>query len=213
MDNDSGATILSIRNVNKSFPGVRALNNVSISVKRGVVHGIVGENGAGKSTLMKILSGVHRKDSGEIYFDGEKIETTTPIQSLRRGLSIIYQEFNLVNTMSVGENIFPGRFREMGGMKGVHTAARKLLDSLGTQIDTRAMVSELSTSEKQMVEISKALAYNSKLIIMDEPSSSLTAEEMKKLKESIADMRGRGISIIYISHKLDEIFEFCDTVT
>jgi ribose transport system ATP-binding protein len=213
MDNNSNAEILSIRKVNKSFPGVKALNDVSIGVKRGVVHGIVGENGAGKSTLMKILSGVYRKDSGEIYFNGEKIETTTPIQSLRRGLSIIYQEFNLVNTMSVGENIFLGRFKEMGGMKGVHTAARKLLDSLGTQIDTWALVSELSTSEKQMVEISKALAFNSKLIIMDEPSSSLTTEEMKKLKEIIGDMRGRGISIIYISHKLDEIFEFCDTVT
>jgi ribose transport system ATP-binding protein len=213
MDNNGNAEILSIRKVNKSFPGVKALNNVSIDVKYGVVHGIVGENGAGKSTLMKILSGVYQKDSGEIYFNGEKIETTTPIQSLHRGLSIIYQEFNLVNTMSVGENIFLGRFKEMGGMKGVHAAARKLLDSLGTPIDTWAFVSELSTSEKQMVEISKALAFNSKLIIMDEPSSSLTAEEMKKLKEIIVDMRGRGISIIYISHKLDEIFEFCDTVT
>ncbi|MDR2048992.1 MAG: sugar ABC transporter ATP-binding protein, partial [Treponema sp.] len=169
--------------------------------------------GAGKSTLMKILSGVYQKDSGEIYFDGEKIETTTPIRSLHRGLSIIYQEFNLVNTMTVGENIFLGRFREMGGMKGTHEAARKLLDSLGTKMDTRTLVSELSTSEKQMVEISKALAFDSKLIIMDEPSSSLTAEEMKKLKKIIFDMRRRGISVIYISHKLDEIFEFCDTVT
>jgi ribose transport system ATP-binding protein len=162
---------------------------------------------------MKILSGVYQKDSGEIYFDGEKIETTTPIRSLHRGLSIIYQEFNLVNTMTVGENIFLGRFREMGGMKGTHEAARKLLDSLGTKMDTRTLVSELSTSEKQMVEISKALAFDSKLIIMDEPSSSLTAEEMKKLKKIIFDMRRRGISVIYISHKLDEIFEFCDTVT
>ena len=213
MDNTGGPAILSIHNVSKSFPGVRALKDVSFGVRRGVVHGIVGENGAGKSTLMKILSGVHRKDSGEIYFDGEKIESTTPVQSLHRGLSIIYQEFNLVNTMSVGENIFLGRFREMGGMKGTHGAARKLLDSLGSKMDTWTMVSTLSAAEKQMVEISKALAFHSKLIIMDEPSSSLTAEEMKKLKEIIFDMRRRGISIIYISHKLDEIFEFCDTVT
>ena len=213
MDNNSSSEILTIRNVNKSFPGVRALKDVSFAVQRGVVHGIVGENGAGKSTLMKILSGVHRKDSGEIYFDGERIENTTPVQSLRRGLSIIYQEFNLVNTMSVGENIFLGRFKEMGGMKGTHGAARKLLDSLGSKMDTWTMVSTLSAAEKQMVEISKALAFNSKLIIMDEPSSSLTAEEMKKLKEIIFDMRRRGISIIYISHKLDEIFEFCDAVT
>jgi ABC-type sugar transport system ATPase subunit len=213
MGNNGSSEILSIRNVSKSFPGVRALKDVSIGVQRGVVHGIVGENGAGKSTLMKILSGVHKKDSGEIYFDGEKIESTTPVQSLHRGLSIIYQEFNLVNTMSVGENIFLGRFREMGGMKGTHEAAKKLLDSLGSKMDTWTMVSTLSAAEKQMVEISKALAFNSKLIIMDEPSSSLTAEEMKKLKEIIFDMRRRGISIIYISHKLDEIFEFCDTVT
>lgn len=205
--------ILSIRGVSKRFPGVKALDDVSIEVNRGAVHGIVGENGAGKSTLMKILSGVYQKDAGEIYFDGEKIETTTPIESLHRGLSIIYQEFNLVNSMSVGENIFLGRFREMGGMKGTHREAKKLLDSLGSRLDTWAPVSRLSTSEKQMVEISKALAFNSKLIIMDEPSSSLTAEEMKKLKELIFDMRSRGISIIYISHKLDEIFEFCDTVT
>jgi ABC-type sugar transport system ATPase subunit len=213
MDNNSETVILSIRKANKCFPGVKALNDVSIEVRRGAVHAIVGENGAGKSTLMKILSGVYQKDSGEIYFDGEKIETTTPIQSLRRGLSIIYQEFNLVNTMTVGENIFLGRFREMGGMRGTHAAARKLLDSLGSKMDTRLPVSELSTSEKQMVEISKALAFDSKLIIMDEPSSSLTAEEMKKLKNIIFDMRLRGISIIYISHKLDEIFEFCDVVT
>jgi ribose transport system ATP-binding protein len=213
MDNSGNSGILSIRNVCKEFPGVKALDNVSIEVKKGVVHGIVGENGAGKSTLMKILSGVHHKDSGEIYFDGEKIETTSPIQSLRRGLSIIYQEFNLVNTMSVGENIFLGRFKEMGGMKGTHGAAKKLLHSLGSRLDTWSPVSELSTSEKQMVEIAKALSFNSKLIIMDEPSSSLTAEEMKKLKELIFEMRKRGISMIYISHKLDEIFEFCDMVT
>ena len=211
MDNIS--TILSIRNVNKSFPGVKALNDVSIEVHRGVVHGIVGENGAGKSTLMKILSGVYRKDSGEIYFDGKNIDKTTPIQMLHMGLSIIYQEFNLVNSMSVGENIFLGRFREMGGMKGTHAAARKLLDNLGSKMDTWTLVSELSAAEKQMVEISKALAFNSKLIIMDEPSSSLTAEEMKKLKEIIFDLRQRDISIIYISHKLDEIFDFCDIVT
>jgi ABC-type sugar transport system ATPase subunit len=213
MSDNGNSEILSIRNVCKNFPGVRALNNVSIEVRRGVVHGIVGENGAGKSTLMKILSGVYQKDSGEIYFDGEKIEKTTPIQSLYRGLSIIYQEFNLVNTMSIGENIFLGRFKEMHGMKGVHQAAKKILESLGTKLDTRTLVSELRTSEKQMVEISKALAFNSKLIIMDEPSSSLTAEEMKKLKKLIFEMRQRGISIIYISHKLDEIFDFCDVVT
>ena len=213
MINDATDIILSMENVNKSFPGVKALDNASIEIRRGVVHGIVGENGAGKSTLMKILSGVYEKDSGKIVFDGENIQHTTPILSLKRGLSIMYQEFNLVNTMTVGENIFLGRFREIGGMKAVHKRARELLDSIDCKIDTRRYVSELSSSEKQMVEICKALSFDSKLIIMDEPSSSLTEDELRRLGIIIKELRSRKISVIYISHKLDEIFEFCDYVT
>ena len=205
--------ILSIIDACKSFPGVKALDNVSIEIQRGVVHGIVGENGAGKSTLMKILSGAYKKDAGTIIFDGETIENTTPVQSLHRGLSIIYQEFNLVNSMSVGENIFLGRFKEMHGMRGTHTKAKELLESIGSSIDTHKMVHELSSAEKQMVEITKALSFNSKLIIMDEPSSSLTADELKSLFLIIGNLREKGVSIIYISHKLDEIFELCDIVT
>ena len=186
---------------------------MGLSIPYGVVYGIVGENGAGKSTLMKILSGVYTKDEGTVIFDGETIERTTPIQALRRGLSIIYQEFNLVNTMTVGENIFLGRFKETHGMKGTHARARELLDSIDSKIDTHAVVGDLSASEMQMVEISKALSFDSKLIIMDEPSSSLTQEELSKLGNIIRSLRQRGISIIYISHKLDEIFEYCDIVT
>ncbi len=210
MDHD---IILSIKDVCKTFPGVKALDKVSIEIRRGSVHGIVGENGAGKSTLMKILSGVHTKDSGTIVFDGKQIEHTTPIESLNRGLSIIYQEFNLVNTMSVGENIFLGRFAQMNGMRGTHAKARELLDSIGSTLDTRTLVGDLSAAEKQMVEITKALSYHSKLIIMDEPSSSLTHDELRRLFQIIADLRKQGVSIIYISHKLDEIFELCDIVT
>lgn len=205
--------ILKVSGVTKRFPGVLALDNVSLEIPKGVVYGIVGENGAGKSTLMKILSGVYEKDSGTIEFNGEVIEQTTPIQALRRGLSIIYQEFNLVNTMTVGENIFLGRFSENHGMKGTHQKARELLDSIGSKIDTYALVGDLSASEMQMVEITKALSFDSKLIIMDEPSSSLTAEELKKLGDIIRRLRSQGISIIYISHKLDEIFEYCNIVT
>lgn len=205
--------ILVVKDICKNFPGVKALDHVSISVPRGVVYGIVGENGAGKSTLMKILSGVYEKDAGTVEFNGEIIEKTTPIQALRRGLSIIYQEFNLVNTMTVGENIFLGRFGENRGMRRTHAKARELLDSIGCNISTRAMVGDLSASEMQMVEITKALSFDSKLIIMDEPSSSLTSEELKKLGELINQLRDDGISIIYISHKLDEIFEYCDIVT
>ena len=213
MEQKQSGHILSIVNVSKSFPGVKALDGVSIEIEYGSVHGIVGENGAGKSTLMKILSGVYTKDSGTVCFAGETIEQTTPIQSLRRGLSIIYQEFNLVNSMTVGENIFLGRFREMKGMAGTHAKARELLDNIGCSIDTYAMVADLSVSEKQMIEIAKALSFDSKLIIMDEPSSSLTVDELKHLVKIIHQLKEKGISIIYISHKLDEIFEFCDHVT
>jgi ribose transport system ATP-binding protein len=205
--------ILSVKNVSKTFPGVKALDEVSIDVHRGTVHGIVGENGAGKSTLMKILSGVYVRDSGTITFDGETIKSTTPHKSMAMGLSIIYQELNIVNTMTVGENIFLGRFRELGGMRGTHAEAKKLLTSIGSSIDTYTLVGDLSVSEKQMVEIAKALSFDSKLIIMDEPSSSLTADEMKELVEIIHQLKKKGISIIYISHKLDEIFDFCDLVT
>jgi len=205
--------ILSIRDVCKSFPGVRALDRVSIDVKRGTVHGVVGENGAGKSTLMKILSGVYEKDSGTIVYDGQRIERTTPHQSMQSGLAIIYQELNLVNTMSVGENVFLGRFKEMKGMRGTHAKAREILDSIGCKVSTTRLVSELSMSEKQMVEIAKALSFKSKLIIMDEPSSSLTGEELVELAKIIRQLKEQGISIIYISHKLAEIFEFCDVVS
>jgi ribose transport system ATP-binding protein len=213
MNNNNSDAILKIKDVSKSFPGVKALDRVSLDVFKGTIHGIVGENGAGKSTLMKILSGVYQKDSGEIIFDGNKIENITPIQSMNMGLSIIYQELNLINTMSVGENIFLGRFGEMGGRTGVHSKARILLDSIRCKIDTQKQVSELSVSDKQMIEIAKALSFDSKLIIMDEPSSSLTADEMKQLIGIIHDLKNKGIAIIYITHKLDEIFNFCDVVT
>jgi ribose transport system ATP-binding protein len=205
--------ILSIKDVSKEFPGVKALDRVSLDVTGGIVHGIVGENGAGKSTLMKILSGVYEKDSGEVIFEGNVIEKITPIESMHMGLAIIYQELNLVNTMTVGENVFLGRFSESGGRRGVHAKARTLLDSIGSKVSTHRMVSELSVSDKQMVEIAKALSFDSKLIIMDEPSSSLTDDEMKKLVQIIHDLKSKGIAIIYISHKLDEIFGFCDVVT
>ncbi len=205
--------ILSIKGISKSFPGVKALDQVSFTVKRGTVHGLVGENGAGKSTLMKILSGVYPKDSGTIIFDGVEVGATTPIKSMNSGLAIIYQELNLVNTLSVGENVFLGRFSQMGGMRGIHSKARVLLDSIDCKIDTHKLVDELSVSEKQMVEIAKALSFESKLIIMDEPSSSLTCDEMKELAKIIRQLKTQGISIIYISHKLDEIFDFCDIVT
>jgi len=213
MNENKPENILSVKNISKNFPGVKALDGVSIDVQRGTVHGIVGENGAGKSTLMKILSGVYTRNSGSITFDSEDIKSTTPHKSMSMGLSIIYQELNIVSTMTVGENIFLGRFKEVGGMRGTHAKAKELLDSIGSTINTTTMVGDLSVSEKQMVEIAKALSFDSKLIIMDEPSSSLTDDEMKDLVKIIHQLKKQGISIIYISHKLDEIFDFCDIVT
>lgn len=207
--------ILEIKNISKTFPGVKALDNVSLDVVKGHVHGIVGENGAGKSTLMKILSAVYKadKNGGEIIFDGKPMTAKTPAQSMELGLSIIYQEFNLVDLMTVGENIFLGRYKQSGGMKAIHQKARMILDRIGSSIDTHSLVAELSISEKQLVEIAKALSFNSKLIIMDEPSTTLTADEMEKLFALIRDLREQGITIIYISHKLDEIYDLCDRVT
>ncbi len=213
MSQTTSAEILTVKDISKSFPGVKALDEVSFSVKRGTVHGLVGENGAGKSTLMKILSGVYTKDAGTVIFDGEEVPNTTPVKSMNMGLAIIYQELNLVNQLSVGENIFLGRFSEMGGMHGVHAKGRELLDSIASKIDTHTLVNDLSVSEKQMVEIAKALSFKSKLIIMDEPSSSLTSDELKELYVIIRQLKSQGISMIYISHKLDEIFDLCDTVT
>ncbi|MCH1978294.1 sugar ABC transporter ATP-binding protein [Lawsonibacter sp. OA9] len=205
--------MLSVQHITKRFGNVTALDDVSFDIYEGQVHGLVGENGAGKSTLMKILSGVHKKDEGTVFFDGKEMQIKRPLDSLEMGLSIIYQEFNLIESMSVGENIFLNRFREVGGMKKTHREARALLDSIGSTIDTHTPVEDLSVSEKQMVEICKALSFHSKLIIMDEPSTTLTNEEMKRLISIINDLRSKGITIIYISHKLDEIFELCDRVT
>lgn len=205
--------MLSVRNITKKFPNVTALDHISFDIYKGDIHGLVGENGAGKSTLMKILSGVYTRTEGEVYFDNKLMNVKTPLESLHLGLSIIYQEFNLVNQMSVGENIFMGRFKEFGSLKKIHAEARKLLDSIGSSIDTHTMVEDLSVSEKQMVEICKALSYNSKMIIMDEPSTTLTADEMERFMAIINDLRAKGITIIYISHRLDEIFELCDRVT
>lgn len=212
-NNVDNEIILSVRHVNKSFPGVKALDDVNLEIKKGSIHGLVGENGAGKSTLMKILSGVYKKDSGDIFFDGEEFKETTPMGSLRKGLSIVYQEFNLVNSMTVGENIYLGRFKEAGGMTGTHKKAREMLDKIGSTIKTTTYVGDLSAAEMQMVEIAKALSFDSKLIIMDEPSSSLTTDEMDRLGQIISDLKKMGITIIYISHKLNEIFDFCDTVS
>jgi ribose transport system ATP-binding protein len=205
--------ILSINGLAKSFPGVRALNDIHLDVYRGEVHGVVGENGAGKSTMMKILSGVYKKDKGNIYIDGQAVEITDPVHSQSLGISIIYQEFNLVNSLSAAENIYLGRFNQVRNRKEMRRRALELLQGINCQIEPLRKVAELSMSEKQMLEIAKALSFNAKIIIMDEPTTSLTARETEALFAVIRRLREKDITVLYISHKLEEISLLCDRVT
>ncbi len=208
--------ILELKNVSKSFPGVKALDDVSFELMKGEVHALCGENGAGKSTLMKILYGVYHLDSGQIWIKGEKKDIESPLVAQANGLSIIFQEFNLVETLSVAENIYLGRLRVQKGKVGwktIHANAKELLSHIGCDINTRLLISELSISQKQMVEIAKALSYNAEVIVMDEPSATLTEKEVENLYKIVAELKTKGISVIYISHKLEEVFDISDRVS
>ncbi|MBM3457384.1 MAG: sugar ABC transporter ATP-binding protein [Armatimonadetes bacterium] len=207
-----------MRGISKRYPGVVALHEVSFSLRPGEVHALVGENGAGKSTLMKILAGAEHKDAGEIRLEGQPVQIQGPHDALERGINIIYQEFNLVPHLSAAENIYLGRepaarlpgfidFRKLYG------DAQAVMDSLGVRVDVRAEVSQLSVAQQQMVEIAKATSRNSKVIAMDEPSATLTDHELQNLFDLIRSLKATGVGIIYISHRLEEIFEICDRVT
>ncbi|MBC5649234.1 sugar ABC transporter ATP-binding protein [Christensenella sp. NSJ-35] len=205
-----------MKHISKSFPGVMALDDVTFSVGEGEVHALVGENGAGKSTLMKIINGVYSADQGEIYISGKKVSIKNPLDAQRNGVSIIFQEFNLVDTLSVAENIFIGRLggkKKMIDWKSIYKEAEKLLKSLNYDLDPRAAVETLSVAQMQMTEIAKAMSFDAKIIIMDEPSAVLTDNELKKLFDIVEDLKKRGITVIYISHRLEEIFQICDKVT
>ena len=209
--------IIEMKNIIKTFPGVMALNNVSFSVKAGSVHALVGENGAGKSTLMKILNGVHQADSGEVYLYGQKVHFKNTFQAQKNGIGFIFQECNLVNELSAAENIFINRYKKnkLGKVnwKHIYGDAQVLIDSLGFNFNVKRKILELSSAEKQLVEIAKALSLNAKIIVMDEPTSSLTTKEVEKLFEIINHLKKDGITVIYISHKLEEIYKICDTIT
>jgi len=210
--------LLEVRNVTKSFPGVKALKGVSIQIRHGEIHAFVGENGAGKSTLMKILNGNYKKDDGVILFNGKEVDITNPVQARELGISIIFQELNLASLLTVAENIFLGRMIRPGektvNWKRIYREAGELLNKIGYYIDPHRIVSTLSIAEKQMVEIAKALSFeNTKLILMDEPSATLTNKELETLFTIIRDLKKKGVSVIYISHKLEEIFTLCDWVT
>lgn len=209
--------IIELKNIDKNFFGVQALKNVDFSVNEGEIHCLVGENGAGKSTLVKIISGVYQKDGGEIYFKGEKVKLNSPLHAQKSGISVIYQEFNLVNGLTVGENIFMGReiLNKFGMIdwKRLNSKSKKILDRLGVDISPTERIKNLSVAEQQFVEIAKALSYGSDLIIMDEPSATLTPEELDRLFNLISNLKEEGVSIVYISHKIEEIMEIGDRVT
>ncbi len=207
-----------LKNITKAFPGVVAINNVDFGIRPGEVHALVGENGAGKSTLIKMLGGVYRPDSGDIFFDGKKIVFNSTHESQNSGISVIFQEFNLVPDLTVAENIFIGREpRLLGNLfmnwKKLNLEAKEILDELDSDIDPKKYISDITIAERQMIEIAKALSFKSKLIIMDEPTATLTGKEVKKLFEIINLLRDQGVSIVYISHRLEEAFELSDRIT
>ncbi len=210
--------ILKMENIGKSFPGVKALDGVNLELYRGKVLGLMGENGAGKSTLMKILSGIYKKDAGKIFYEGNAIDINGPKHAQDLGIAIIHQELNLIPYLSIQENIFLGREFTKKLSKGIdwhklHSESKKYLDMLGVTTDPRTPVKNLSVGEQQMVEIAKALSLDAKIIIMDEPTGTLTTRETEKLFEVIRNLRDNNKSIVYISHRLEEIFLLCDSVT
>lgn len=208
--------IVELVNVNKSFPGVKALDNVSFDLKAGEVMALLGENGAGKSTLMKVLSGVYQKDSGLIKVFGETVENLTPKKAQDLGIAIIHQELNMCSHLSVAENIFLGREIIKNGIlskREMNEEAKRILDELSLDIDPETIVGTLGVSKQQMVEIAKALSTNSRVLIMDEPTSALTAKEIEELFKIIRKLRDEGHGIVYISHRLEELHHIVDRVT
>ena len=208
--------ILKMTNIVKEFPGVKALDGVNIELHEGKVMALMGENGAGKSTLMKILSGVYKKDGGEIFYQGKKEDIKGPKDATKKGIAIIHQELNLVNDLSIGENIFLGREPKKGfkiDFNKLHSDSEVLLKRLNIDKSSRELVKNLSIGEKQMIEIAKALMVDAKVIIMDEPTAALTQSETEVLFEVVNSLRKKGVSIVYISHRMEEIFELCDRIT
>lgn len=208
-----GKVLLEMKNISKTFPGVKALDNVEFRIYEGEAMGFLGENGAGKSTLMKILSGIYSKDEGEIIFDGHPFDVSTPKEAIDSGIAIIHQEFNLVNNMNIYENIYLGREIVKSGRldkKTMYDKSKELLAKLDIHLDPSTIVGKLSLAQMQMVEIARALSMNAKIIIMDEPTDALTSREVDKLFNVIEQLKKDKKGIVYISHRLEEISRICD---
>jgi ABC-type sugar transport system ATPase subunit len=207
---------LQMKGITKNFPGVLALDNVDFEVNRGEVVALVGENGAGKSTLMKILSGAILKDGGDIFINGQCEEIKNPLASIKLGISTIYQELNVLANLDIAENIFIGKELHNKGFidkKSMHIEAQKLLEKVGLYFNTHSIVSSMSTAQKQMIEVARALSFDAKIIIMDEPTSSLTETETERLMMIIRELKKQNIAVIFITHRMKEIFEIADRVT
>ena len=211
-----GDVILTMKGIDKSFPGVHALDHVDLEVRRGEVHALMGENGAGKSTLMKVLTGIYSKDEGTITFEGKEVEFTNPREAQDAGIVIVHQELNMLGHLTVAQNIFIGREFMKGKLiddRKMNEEARKLFDQLGIDIDPTETMSRLTVGKQQMCEIAKAISHDAKVIIFDEPSAALTEAEIEELFKIIRDLRKRQLGIVYISHRMDEIKVITDRVT
>ena len=209
--------LLEMQNITKEFPGVKALDGVSLTVRPGTVHALMGENGAGKSTLMKCLFGIYNKDSGTILLDGKEVNFKSSKEALENGVAMVHQELNQALTRSVMDNLWLGRYPKVGGLMVSESIMRKrtkeIFEELDVHVDPKTIMSTMPVSQRQMVEIAKAVSYNSKIIVFDEPTSSLTETEVEHLFRIINMLRDKGCGIIYISHKMEEILRISDDVT
>lgn len=211
-----GDVILTMKGIDKSFPGVHALDHVDLEVRKGEVHALMGENGAGKSTLMKVLTGIYHKDAGTITYEGKEVEFTNPREAQDAGIVIVHQELNMMGHLTVAQNIFIGREYMNGKLiddKKMNEEAKKLFDQLGINIDPKETMSRLTVGKQQMCEIAKAISHDAKVIIFDEPSAALTEAEIEELFKIIRDLRDKQMGIVYISHRMDEIKVITDCVT
>ncbi|MEG2653775.1 MAG: ATP-binding cassette domain-containing protein, partial [Ruthenibacterium sp.] len=208
--------LLELTGITKSFPGVKALDRVSLKIRPASVHALMGENGAGKSTLMKCLFGIYSKDSGSILYSGREIDFKSPKEALDNGISMVHQELNQVLEQRVMDNIWLGRVAKKGiflDEKKMYEDTRRIFEDLGIEINPREKVSRLSVSQRQMIEIAKAVSCNAKIIVFDEPTSSLTEKEVEHLFKIIKTLKEKGCGMIYISHKMEEIFKISDDIT
>lgn len=211
------STILEMRNITKSFPGVKALDGVNLQVEKGTVHALMGENGAGKSTLMKILFGQQPPDGGTILFDGEEVHFHSVKEAVNKGISMIYQELSPIKELSIAENVFVGRYPKTSlgviDWKSMYDSCQKIFDRWGLRYNPRTKMKMLKTADVQMIEIIKAISFNARLVIMDEPTSSISQNEVEMLYDFIRALKRENITIIIITHKLDEVFTIADDVT